>query len=53
MIVRRGVELPDSSEVIKYSDISADSGDEVGLDHGDVTGVGEVEEWLEAHHKVG
>ena len=38
--------------MIEYSDISTDGRDEVRLHQSDVTGVGEVEEWLEADHEV-
>ena len=47
------VKFPHSSEVIKYFDISTDSGDEERLQKIDVTGVGEVEEWLEPNNEVG
>ena len=39
--------------MIEYLDIFADSGDEMGLDEGDVTGVGDIEEGLESHDEVG
>ena len=39
--------------MFEYPYILADSSDEIGLYQGDVTGVGEVEEWFEADHEVG
>ena len=48
-----GVEFPDGFEMIKYLDIPADSGYEKRLQQIDVTGIGEVEEWLEANYKIG
>ena len=39
--------------MIEYPDILADCGDKMGLDEGDVAGVGDVEERLEPHHEVG
>ena len=53
VIALGGVKFPHSSEVIKYFDVSTDSGDEERLQKIDVTGVGEVEEWLEPNHEVG
>ena len=53
VIALGGVKLPDSSEMIKYFDISADSGYEERFQKIDVTGVGEVEEWLEPNNEVG
>ena len=48
-----GVKFPDSFEMIKYFDIPTDSCDEERFQQSNVTGVGEVEEWLEPHYKVG
>ena len=53
VIALGGVKLPDSSEMIKYFDITADSGYEERFQKIDVTGVGEVEEWLEPNNEVG
>ena len=47
------VKFPHSSEVIKYFDVTADSGYQERLQKIDVTGVGEVEEWLEPNNEVG
>ena len=52
VIVRSGIEFPDSFEMVKYLDILADGSDKEGFYQGDMTGVGEVEEGLEPHHKV-
>ena len=53
VIALGGIKFPHSSEVIKYFDISTDSGYEERLQKIDVTGVGEVEERLEANNEVG
>ena len=53
VLVLGRVKFPDSSEMIKYFDISTDRGDEERLEKVDVTGVGEVEEWLEPNDQVG
>ena len=47
------VKFPHSFQVIKYFYISTDGGYEKRLQKVDVTGVGEVEEWLEPNHEVG
>ena len=47
------VKFPDSSEVIEYLDVSTDGCYEERFHKVDVTGVGEVEEWLEANNEVG
>ena len=47
------VKFPHSSEVVKYFDVTADSGYQERLQKIDVTGVGEVEEWLEPNNEVG
>ena len=46
------VKFPHSSQVIKYFDISTHGSYEKRLQQGDVTGVGQVEEGLEADHQV-